>query len=114
MQNIKIMIQMSSGLAGIFKFCFCQHSFFKKKGIFIIWEWMWICYSEDLLEGDNFSIETLRQTEGTIILHLNFAISMDQELGREFIKFLKVRKMQIFFSFVCFYKTFEEMVPKNI
>ncbi|XP_056004226.1 Fanconi anemia group I protein-like [Ostrea edulis] len=46
-------------------------------------------FSEDLLEGDNFSIETLRQTEGTIILHLNFAISMDQELGREFIKFLK-------------------------
>lgn len=46
-------------------------------------------FSEDLLEGDNASIETLRQTEGTIILHINFAISMDQELGREFIKFLK-------------------------
>lgn len=49
-----------------------------------------IIFSEDLLEGDNASIETLRQTEGTIILHINFAISMDQELGREFIKFLKV------------------------
>ncbi|XP_062569094.1 Fanconi anemia group I protein-like [Saccostrea cucullata] len=46
-------------------------------------------FSEDLLEGDNFSVETLRQTEGTIILHINLAISMDQELGREFIKFLK-------------------------
>lgn len=65
---------------------------------------MWICYSEDLLEGDNFSIETLRQTEGTIILHLNFAISMDQELGREFIKFLKVRKLQILLVLFVFTK----------
>lgn len=47
-------------------------------------------YSEDLLEGDSTSVETLRQIEGTIILHINFAISMDQDLGREFIKFLKV------------------------
>jgi hypothetical protein len=56
---------------------------------FITYE-LWIYYSEDLLEGDNSSVETLRQTEGTIILHINFAISMDQELGKEFIKFLKV------------------------
>ena len=47
-------------------------------------------YSEDLLEGDSTSVETLRQIEGTVILHINFAISMDQDLGREFIKFLKV------------------------
>ena len=46
--------------------------------------------SEDLLEGDSTSVETLRQIEGTVILHINFAISMDQDLGREFIKFLKV------------------------
>ncbi|XP_078310521.1 Fanconi anemia group I protein-like isoform X2 [Crassostrea virginica] len=46
-------------------------------------------FSEDLLEGDSTSVETLRQIEGTVILHINFAISMDQDLGREFIKFLK-------------------------
>ena len=47
-------------------------------------------FSEDLLEGENTSVETLRHTEGTIILHISFAVKQDQELGREFIKYLKV------------------------
>ncbi|KAJ8317546.1 hypothetical protein KUTeg_005450 [Tegillarca granosa] len=44
--------------------------------------------SEDVFEGGDSS-DTLRYTEGTIILHISFAIKQDQELGREFIKFLK-------------------------
>ncbi|XP_070540770.1 Fanconi anemia group I protein-like [Ptychodera flava] len=35
------------------------------------------------------SSEQLRHMEGTIILHITFAIKQDQELGREFIKYLK-------------------------
>ena len=34
--------------------------------------------------------ETLRHTEGTVILHISFAVKQDQELGREFVKCLKV------------------------
>ncbi|KAK3095680.1 hypothetical protein FSP39_017526 [Pinctada imbricata] len=48
--------------------------------------------SEDLLEGENSSVETLKQTEGTVILHISFAVKQDQELGREFIKFLKANQ----------------------
>ena len=70
--------------------CAPQHQCYKKRMNFSTCELCYIYYSEDLLEGDNSSVETLRQTEGTIILHINFAISMDQELGKEFIKFLKV------------------------
>ena len=34
--------------------------------------------------------ETLRHVEGTIILHMRYSIMKDMELGREFIKLLKV------------------------
>nr|XP_054766661.1 Fanconi anemia group I protein-like [Lytechinus pictus] len=41
------------------------------------------------LVSSSFSKEHLRHTEGTIIIHITFSIKQDQELGREFIKFLK-------------------------
>lgn len=40
--------------------------------------------------SDEPDIEVLRHTEGTVILHISFAVKQDQELGREFIKLLKV------------------------
>lgn len=43
-------------------------------------------------EKDTESEQTnalLRQTKGTIILHVTFAVKQDQDLGREFLKFLK-------------------------
>ncbi|XP_013422004.1 Fanconi anemia group I protein-like [Lingula anatina] len=43
----------------------------------------------DLLEDDSMTVDQLRQTEGNIILHITFATKQDQELGREFIKYLK-------------------------
>ncbi|XP_060066716.1 Fanconi anemia group I protein-like [Ylistrum balloti] len=43
--------------------------------------------SEDLMEDDNE--ETVRHTEGTVILHVNFASKLNSNLGKEFIKFLK-------------------------
>ena len=42
----------------------------------------------DPLLGDTSS--TLRQAKGTIILHITFAIKQDQDLGRAFLKYLKV------------------------
>ncbi|ESO96862.1 hypothetical protein LOTGIDRAFT_115514, partial [Lottia gigantea] len=44
--------------------------------------------SEDLLTEEN-DIDKLRHTQGTVILHFVFSIKQDQELGREFIKYLK-------------------------
>ncbi|CAC5388853.1 FANCI [Mytilus coruscus] len=49
--------------------------------------------SEDLM-SDETDIEVLRHTEGTIILHISFAVKQDQELGREFIKLLKSNQMR--------------------
>ena len=34
--------------------------------------------------------DQLRQSEGTIILHISFAVKHDPELGKEFVKYLKV------------------------
>ncbi|KAL3863875.1 hypothetical protein ACJMK2_005602 [Sinanodonta woodiana] len=45
--------------------------------------------SEDLLDDEMSHVETLRHTEGTIILHISFAVKQDQELGKEFVKTLK-------------------------
>ncbi|XP_064602070.1 Fanconi anemia group I protein-like [Liolophura sinensis] len=45
--------------------------------------------SEDDLMETNFSPDTLRHTEGTIIIHIMYAIKQDQDLGREFVKYLK-------------------------
>ena len=40
--------------------------------------------------SDDQDVDVLRHTEGTVILHIMFAVKQDQELGREFIKLLKV------------------------
>ena len=45
--------------------------------------------SIDLLETHTPG-DQLRHVEGTIILHITFAIKQDQELGRELLKYLKV------------------------
>ena len=50
----------------------------------------------------------LRQTKGTIILHVTFAVKQDQEFGREFLKYLKVRENKYLNNFKeqnLFYKT---------
>ena len=43
---------------------------------------------DDLTEDNQNQIQS---TEGTVILHFTFAVKQDQELGREFIKYMKVR-----------------------
>ena len=48
-----------------------------------------ICYPFFLREGNTITVEQLRHIEGTVTLHINFAIKQDQELGKEFIKLLK-------------------------
>lgn len=44
-------------------------------------------------DGEN-NLKELRAVEGTTLLHVIFAVRRDQELGREFVKYLKV----IYFS----------------
>ena len=39
------------------------------------------------------SKDQLRHMEGTVILHITFAVKQDQDLGKEFIKYLKVFKV---------------------
>ncbi|XP_053320955.1 Fanconi anemia group I protein [Spea bombifrons] len=41
------------------------------------------------LEDETIPHDQLRHVEGTIILHIVFAIKLDQDLGREFVKYLK-------------------------
>lgn len=36
------------------------------------------------------SKDQLRHMEGTVVLHISFAVKQDQDLGKEFIKYLKV------------------------
>ena len=45
--------------------------------------------SEDLME-DTLNVDLLRQTEGTTILHVSFAVMEQRELRQEFLKYLKV------------------------
>lgn len=52
------------------------------------------CYSEE----DEFGVtsdeadleQQLRHVEGTVILHITFAVKQDQQLGREFVSYFKV------------------------
>ncbi|XP_053406526.1 Fanconi anemia group I protein-like [Mercenaria mercenaria] len=46
-------------------------------------------FSEDLLDDSINNTESLRHTEGTVILHISFAVKQHQDLGREFLKCLK-------------------------
>ena len=47
---------------------------------------VWTCSSEVQM----LSKDQLRHMEGTVILHITFAVKQDQDLGKEFIKYLKV------------------------
>ncbi|XP_078711067.1 Fanconi anemia group I protein [Lampetra fluviatilis] len=51
--------------------------------------------AEDTTELEVAAVSTvpLRHVEGTIILHIVFAVKLDQDLGREFIKTLKVGQL---------------------
>lgn len=41
-------------------------------------------------EDSDSNTKNMRAIEGTTLLHIMFAVRRDQELGREFIKYLKV------------------------
>lgn len=45
--------------------------------------------TDDSSEVETVSKEQLRHMEGTVILHVTFAVKQDQELGKEFVKYLK-------------------------
>ncbi|CAG5131997.1 unnamed protein product [Candidula unifasciata] len=47
--------------------------------------------SADLM-SDATCLTTLRQIEGTVILHITQAVKQDQELGKELIKYLKIQQ----------------------
>ena len=48
----------------------------------------YIFHRDEELQG--ISTDQLRHTEGNVILHITFAIKQDQQLGKEFVKYLKV------------------------
>lgn len=45
------------------------------------------------LEEATVPLDQLRHVEGTVILHIVLAITLDQDLGKELIKYLKVYQM---------------------
>ncbi|XP_020616716.1 Fanconi anemia group I protein-like [Orbicella faveolata] len=47
---------------------------------------------EDSSEVQTLSKDQLRHMEGTVILHITFAVKQDQDLGKEFIKYLKAHQ----------------------
>lgn len=47
-----------------------------------------LCFRDDEFQG--ISTDQLRHTEGNVILHITFAVKQDQQLGKEFVKYLKV------------------------
>ena len=47
----------------------------------------------DIVDENPLDANQLRLVEGTVILHITFAMKQDQDLGREFIKCLKVIKI---------------------
>jgi hypothetical protein len=55
-------------------------------------EVLMLCYSneDEEVNCDDVSGDQLHHTEGTVILHITFAVKQDQQLGREFIKYYKV------------------------
>ena len=52
-----------------------------------------LCFRDDEFQG--ISTDQLRHTEGNVILHITFAVKQDQQLGKEFVKYLKVRQYNI-------------------
>ena len=62
-----------------------------------------VAYEEGspLMEDENDS--RLRPTEGTVILHMMFAMKQDQDLGRDFLKYLKVGlELELVLNMCCF------------
>lgn len=51
---------------------------------------MCICFRSEDVEVQTIPQDQLRHVEGTVILHIVFAVRLDHELGREFFKNLKV------------------------
>ena len=47
---------------------------------------LFLCSSE----VQTLSKDQLRHMEGTVILHITFAVKQDQDLGKEFVKYFKV------------------------
>ena len=47
-------------------------------------------HDDDGLSTTVGCVDQLQQIEGTVILHVTFAIKLNQELGRELVKYLKV------------------------
>lgn len=45
------------------------------------------------LEVQSIPQDQLRHVEGTVILHIVFAVRLNHELGREFLKSIKVRNV---------------------
>uniref|UniRef100_A0A8C2P6E3 FA complementation group I n=1 Tax=Capra hircus TaxID=9925 RepID=A0A8C2P6E3_CAPHI len=56
---------------------------------------------DEYLDLVTVPLDELRHVEGTIILHIVFAIKLDFELGRELLKHLKVAAQQGDFSSIC-------------
>lgn len=44
--------------------------------------------------------QQLRHVEGTVILHITFAVKQDQQLGREFVSYFKVCPLLLITTFV--------------
>jgi len=66
------------------------------------------CYSEEeefgVTSGEADLEQQLRHVEGTVILHITFAVKQDQQLGREFVLYFKVCPNIAFVSLVlCHY-----------
>ena len=51
--------------------------------------------------GDADLEQQLRHVEGTVILHITFAVKQDQQLGREFVSYFKVCQ-HLLLLFLCF------------
>lgn len=43
-----------------------------------------------MTSGEADMEQQLRHVEGTVILHVTFAVKQDQQLGREFVSYFKV------------------------
>ena len=48
------------------------------------------------------SKDQLRHMEGTVVLHITFAVKQDQDLGKEFIKYLKVLSSSKYTTIIVF------------
>lgn len=53
---------------------------------------------------------TLRSTEGTVILHIIYAVKHDNDLVKEFIRFLKVTLFRFINELLLFLKSFQFVI----